>query len=93
MTRKLGIVPLMTTWEWQFEGRCRERSAAMFFHPDGERGVARELRIMAAKEVCASCPVIWQCREHAFNAPETYGVWGGMSEEEHLAHRDIPAAS
>jgi WhiB family redox-sensing transcriptional regulator len=37
---------------------------------------------MAAKAVCATCPVIAQCRAHAIAVQEPYGIWGGLSEEE-----------
>jgi WhiB family redox-sensing transcriptional regulator len=56
----------------------------MFFHPDGERGPSRNNRIARAKAVCASCPVIQQCREHALAVQEPYGIWGGLSEDERL---------
>jgi WhiB family redox-sensing transcriptional regulator len=56
--------------------------SSVFFHPDAERGAAREKRIATAKAICATCPVIAQCREHALEVQEPYGVWGGMSEDE-----------
>jgi WhiB family redox-sensing transcriptional regulator len=56
----------------------------MFFHPDGERGPSRNNRIALAKAVCASCPVIQMCREHALAVQEPYGIWGGLSEDERL---------
>ena len=61
---------------------CRGLDSAVFYHPDGERGQARELRVANAKAVCAACPVARQCLEHALKAREPYGVWGGLSEEE-----------
>jgi WhiB family redox-sensing transcriptional regulator len=30
--------------------------------------------------VCRSCPVLQNCREHALQVKEPYGVWGGMTE-------------
>lgn len=74
--------PVLDVWEWQFAGACREAEPSIFFHPDGERGSARRRRAEAAKAVCAMCPVISACREHALRAREPYGVWGGLSEEE-----------
>jgi WhiB family redox-sensing transcriptional regulator len=56
----------------------------MFFHPDGERGPSRNNRIALAKAVCAACPVIQMCREHALAVQEPYGIWGGLSEDERL---------
>lgn len=78
--------PAAELWEWQFEGLCRTTSPEVFFHPEGERGPARRRRDERAKEVCASCPVLEQCRTHALALREPYGVWGGMTEEERAAH-------
>ena len=74
--------PVVESWEWQYQGACRSLPTEMFFHPDGERGPRRVAREKAAKAVCASCPVIAQCRAHALAAQEPYGIWGGLSEEE-----------
>jgi len=74
--------PVMDLWEWQYDGACREVEPTLFFHPEGERGSARRRRAEAAKAVCATCPVLQQCREHALTVREPYGVWGGMSEDE-----------
>lgn len=59
-------------------------ASSFFFHPWGERGPSRDQRVLRAKEVCASCPVIDACRQHALEVQEQYGVWGGLSEEERL---------
>ena len=69
-------------WDWQLEGACRGEDPSVFFHPEGERGQAREARQRAAKAICGGCPVRVECAEHALAAREPYGVWGGMSEEE-----------
>lgn len=74
--------PMATVWEWQLEGACRDEDAALFFHPEGERGQARDARERAAKAVCARCPVMRQCFEASLAAHEPYGVWGGTSEAE-----------
>ena len=68
-------------WDWQLQGSCRGEDPSMFFHPEGERGAAREERIRKAKAVCAGCPVLTECRTHALAAREPYGIWGGLSEE------------
>ncbi|OJX97795.1 WhiB family redox-sensing transcriptional regulator [Salana multivorans] len=80
--------PVMDLWEWQFDGACRTAEPSIFFHPEGERGGARRRRGEAAKAVCATCPVIVQCREHALAVREPYGVWGGLTEEERLSALD-----
>ena len=78
--------PVADLWEWQFEGACRTTSPEVFFHPEGERGPARRRRDERAKQVCARCPVLEQCRTHALAVREPYGVWGGMTEEERAEH-------
>ena len=67
----------------------------MFFHPAGERGKARRTRIETAKAVCAACPVLQACREHALAVREPYGIWGGLDESERqrlAARRDFGVA-
>lgn len=89
--------PLADLWEWQAEGACRRAGTDTFFHPEGERGAQRRARVRSAKRICASCPVIERCLEHAFAVEEPYGVWGGLSEEERELHfarrRAVDAAS
>jgi WhiB family redox-sensing transcriptional regulator len=74
--------PVADVWEWQLDGACRAADPMLFFHPEGERGPARIKRDTAAKAVCDSCPVLRECRQHALEVREPYGVWGGLSEDE-----------
>ncbi|UYP17961.1 WhiB family transcriptional regulator [Rhodococcus sp. Z13] len=74
--------PNADLWDWQMHGKCRGVDSSVFFHPDGERGRARAQRENRAKELCRTCPVLVQCREHALAVGEPYGIWGGMSETE-----------
>lgn len=69
-------------WEWQLQAACRSHPVEMFFSPWGERGGARARREAAAKAVCGSCPVLLACRAHALRTGESYGIWGGLSEQE-----------
>lgn len=69
-------------WNWQLHGACRSGGASLFFHPPGERGEAHDAREAAAKAVCAGCPVRSECRRHALETREQYGVWGGLTEAE-----------
>ncbi|HYO86506.1 MAG TPA: WhiB family transcriptional regulator [Dermatophilaceae bacterium] len=88
--------PVAQRWEWQLSGACRALSPELFFHPEGERGAARRRRDAAAKAVCASCPVMVECRAHALAVREPYGVWGATTEadrEELLSGRGIRQAS
>ncbi|QPL04937.1 MULTISPECIES: WhiB family transcriptional regulator [Actinomyces] len=81
-THQLRLTPVSSGWEWRYEGACRGMDSSVFFHPEGERGSSRRRRADGAKAVCATCPVLIRCREHALAAHEPYGVWGGMTEEE-----------
>lgn len=82
--------PVAEIWEWQRHGNCRNMDSAVFFHPDGERGLARENRVARAKKICQSCPVLVECRQYALSAQEPFGVWGGLDESERreiITHR------
>ena len=76
--------PISETWAWQLDAACRGMPSSRFFHPWNERGIQREARIQQAKQVCSDCPVMDICRLHALEAPEPYGIWGGLSEDERL---------
>lgn len=80
----IGRLPggVAARWEWQLVGACRGADASLFFHPEGERGRARDERDAAAKAVCARCPVTEQCLTTALQTQEPYGVWGGTTEDE-----------
>lgn len=70
--------------DWQARGACRGEERAVFFAPDDPREprAARLQRLVAAKRVCAGCPVRELCRHYALENEEEYGVWGGLSEVE-----------
>ena len=80
LTRLPG--PNADLWDWQLEAACRGVDSDVFFHPDRERGEARERREAQAKKICAGCPVRQACLDHALKVREPYGVWGGLSEHE-----------
>lgn len=83
MTDRDGLPPPQTIfWDWQLQAACRDADAATFFHPPQERTRNRERRIQRAKAVCAQCPVVAACRQHALSTREPYGIWGGLSEDE-----------
>ncbi len=84
--------PVADLWDWQLDGACRRADPDVFFHPEGERGPTRRRRDDAAKSVCATCPVLQQCRSHALTVREPYGVWGGMTEDEReRQYAELPA--
>ncbi|HEY5840184.1 MAG TPA: WhiB family transcriptional regulator [Mycobacterium sp.] len=81
---RLLPTPTNEAWAWQIQATCRGMSSSHFFHPWGEQGTLRQERIQRAKQVCAECPVIAACQQHALAVPELYGIWGGLSEDERL---------
>ncbi|MDH6112597.1 WhiB family redox-sensing transcriptional regulator [Kitasatospora sp. MAP12-15] len=67
---------------WHTCAACRRDEAGLFFAPSKEPTAARLAREAQAKQVCARCPVLLECREHALAQPEPYGVWGGLTAAE-----------
>ncbi len=67
---------------WHTGAACRRDEAGLFFAPSKEPTAARLAREEHAKRVCARCPVLLSCREHALAQPEPYGVWGGLTAAE-----------
>lgn len=69
---------------WQKFGSCRKADESLFFAPDisGEPAGKRLRRLVAAKRVCAACPVREMCRSYALENGEEFGIWGGLSEVE-----------
>ncbi|MBU9765859.1 WhiB family transcriptional regulator [Mycobacterium sp. TNTM28] len=77
--------PRVELWDWQQLGRCRDTGPAVFFGADGEDRRTRLNRVRQAKQVCADCPVLSACRDHALTSAEQYGVWGGLTASERSA--------
>ena len=65
---------------WRDFARCLRSDPELFF--PGKGGSDKE-----AKAVCAKCPVIEQCLDHALERNEGHGTWGGMNAEERRALR------
>ncbi len=74
-------MPILESYEWQDRGLCRRMPVEVFFEAEGARGANKRRREEVAKRVCARCPVLEPCREHAL-AAEDFGVWGGLSAHE-----------
>lgn len=64
---------------WREQAACKGRTN-LFFPRRAERPEARARREARAAALCAACPVLAVCREHARTQHE-YGFWGGESEE------------
>ncbi len=84
--------PHTDDWQWQLRAACRSHDPETFFHPVTERGPGRAERERRAKSICAACPVLLACRDHALRAGEAYGIWGGLSEAERAAMQDRDGA-
>jgi WhiB family redox-sensing transcriptional regulator len=80
-------------WDWQLQGACLTADPQLFFQAENERGQARQQRTAAALAVCASCPVIRECRRHGLSTPEPYGIWGGLTADERDAIRLLSCVS
>jgi WhiB family redox-sensing transcriptional regulator len=65
---------------WIELAACRGLDAALFFPTRGEW-------TRAAREVCGGCPVRAECLEHALDAGEKFGIWGGKTERQRRAMR------
>jgi WhiB family redox-sensing transcriptional regulator len=74
--------PLIENWAWQDRAACADVDPELFFAAEAERGPRKHAREVVAKSLCKTCPVRRECRDHAFVVGETYGVWGGTTEEE-----------
>ncbi len=70
--------PEEDAYRWRENAACallRAHEKAMFY---GEsRGDEQK-----AKAVCATCPVMAECRDYAMTGVETWGVWGGLTVQE-----------
>lgn len=64
---------------------CRAADPALFFPEGRETETMKEAREEAAVAVCATCPVIEQCRSHGMD--EVWGVWGGLTEADRARMR------
>lgn len=79
----LGLIDSKRPW-WHRHGACRRAPLDATWFPDrGENAVA-------AKAICAGCPVLEPCREWALSQGATLdGVWGGLSRAERLDLRSV----
>jgi WhiB family redox-sensing transcriptional regulator len=61
--------------EWMSRGTCKEAPWGLFFPREGTG-------VIAAKKICATCPVRQECLDYALEHHIDHGVWGGCSERE-----------
>lgn len=60
---------------WQDEALCAQIDIDLFFPDKGGS-------VLAAKRICAQCPVTRECLDDALAHNDRFGVWGGLSEQE-----------
>ncbi|WP_336620187.1 WhiB family transcriptional regulator [Rhodococcus sp. G-MC3] len=77
----------MSEWEWQLNGACRSMPISMFYPARGLKGYALKNAERSAKLVCAQCPVVDRCLQHALRTGEPYGIWGGQTATERSNRR------
>lgn len=71
---------------WQRRASCRGEDSVFFFAPAYfEKRREKLAREAVAKRICATCPVIEPCLDHALATHEAHGVWGGLNETERRA--------
>lgn len=68
-------------WFWADRGNCVGRPE-LFYHGEDDLKGLRRLNEEMAKRICDECVVIADCRRHALDHGELYGVWGGLTENE-----------
>ena len=56
---------------------CEGQELEVFFH----EGHSDKTKIKAAKAICSSCPLVYQCLTWAVNN-ENFGIWGGKTPYE-----------
>jgi WhiB family transcriptional regulator, redox-sensing transcriptional regulator len=72
---------------WADEAACRQPEAQHVRFFPRAAGALAKLDVVAAKAVCAGCPVRAQCLAYATPLPDLQGVWGGTTPRERTALR------
>jgi len=62
--------------EWQEEAACRGTTVPEDFFPEDKTNVKKRIR-----DMCASCPVVDKCLDHALKH-EPVGFWAGTSSKD-----------
>ena len=85
LRRDRDAFSLRDRFAWQAEAECMSLGTDIFFPIDRMRGKKLREFEASAKQICASCKVIDQCKDHALTTREPYGVWGGLGLSERKA--------
>lgn len=88
------VVPLLPL-EVVARSACRDEDPAIFY-PAGEGRFVTSNDPAAydpARAICAACPVLRDCLDHALAVPERDGMWGGTTPGERKRIRSRRAAA
>ena len=69
--------------EWSNRAACLSAEPEQFFPVGGVDAAGWEAA--TAKQVCAGCDVLIECRDYALATRQPFGVWGGLDEQERRA--------
>jgi WhiB family redox-sensing transcriptional regulator len=67
--------PITDERPWMVFAACRDADPDLFF-PSSKEAETEALAL------CGMCPVIRECNSYSFEARETFGVWGGVTEKQ-----------
>lgn len=73
----LGILqaPVLEERPWAVFAACRDADSDLFFPMTKDQETQ-------AVTICNTCPVLDDCLDHALEARERFGVWGGTTEKQ-----------
>jgi WhiB family transcriptional regulator, redox-sensing transcriptional regulator len=74
--------------EWKNQAACQDTDIRLWFGDEHAPKVKKASRskeqTAQAKEICAACPVLQECREWALRVRLPFGIVAGMTEVERL---------
>jgi hypothetical protein len=77
---KAGLSRGASSRDWRLVAVCATVDPELFF-PTAETGPVYDAQVIAAKRVCAGCPVRPECLTEAL-VRIPYGIAGGLTEDE-----------
>lgn len=60
---------------WRERAACRSGPELDWITPTAES-------VATCRAICATCPVLSECRTYALQAGEPWGIWGGLDPDE-----------
>ena len=78
------VVEMAELVMWADDSSCQEEDPRLFDTVMQNKRTRVDDDTRTAMDVCADCPVMVKCLEHAIRYNIRHGVWGGMVYEERL---------